>query len=109
MIAINEKMQPLMQNLKPKAKQAWEWLKENSHFVKSRAFRRMATVTFIFSLMITFIVATARFTNTGDYIAKGISKISKASTCLDKNITGNAEIWEESKAKYVNLLDDKFT
>jgi hypothetical protein len=87
-----------------------EWVKlRTPKVVKSRAFRRAATITSAVFFALTFIIVLAKLTNAGFFIPKLVSHISRYPTCQSKGINGTRDIWEASQKKYENLRDDKFT
>ncbi|KAM5360431.1 hypothetical protein ACJZ2D_013758 [Fusarium nematophilum] len=97
--------------LKPQMEEKLEWAKTRlPEVVKSRAFRRAATIFAAFSFTLTFIIVTVRLTHTGYLIPKVIGGIMpKFPTCASKNNWGNKEVWDVAKHKYDDLVDDKFT
>ncbi|EWY84797.1 hypothetical protein FOYG_12175 [Fusarium oxysporum NRRL 32931] len=101
-----EKTRPLRNRLAEKI----EWVKlRTPKVVKSRAFRRAATITSAVFFALSFIVILAKLTNAGFFIPKLVSHISRYPTCQSKGINGTRDIWEASQKKYENLMDDKFT
>ncbi|KAF5024962.1 hypothetical protein F66182_2913 [Fusarium sp. NRRL 66182] len=97
-----EKFQPLKSRIATKV----EWVKAHAlDVVKSRAFRRTAGTVVVFTFIVIFIIVT----NIGLFIPRMIKGISRFPSCQSKGINGAAAIWETSKKKYVDLLDDKFT
>ncbi|KAJ3543366.1 hypothetical protein NM208_g3622 [Fusarium decemcellulare] len=78
--------------------------------VKSRAFRRVATILASFIFTVVFITLTVQYTNAGLLIPKVISGIMpKFPTCDHMNHKGTPELWEKSQKKYEKLMDNKFT
>lgn len=101
-----EKTLPLRNRLADKI----EWVKlRTPKVVKSRAFRRAATITSAVFFALTFIIVLAKLTNAGFFIPKLVSHISRYPTCQSKGVNGTRDIWEASQKKYENLMDDKFT
>jgi hypothetical protein len=105
-VSIMEKAQPLRRRMAEKV----EWAKAHApELVKSRAFRKTTTILAAFTLAVSFIVLTAKYTNAGWFIPKVIQRIGRYPTCQSKGINGTQEIWDVSRHKYENLRDDKFT
>lgn len=101
-----QKTRPLRNRLAEKI----EWVKlRTPKVVKSRAFRRAATITSAVFFALSFIIILAKLTNAGFFIPKLVSHISRYPTCQSKGINGTRDIWEASQKKYENLMDDKFT
>ncbi|KAH7015532.1 glycosyl transferase family 64 domain-containing protein [Ilyonectria destructans] len=87
-----------------------EKAKHHLGFVKSRVFRRIATVFVAFSCVVAFIIVTARLTNVGEVLPKVIgSFLPKIPTCVSRNESGVQEIWKTAEDKYKHLMNDKFT
>lgn len=87
-----------------------EKAKHHLGFVKSRVFRRIATVFVAFSCVLAFIILTARLTNVGEVLPKVIgSFLPKIPTCASRNESGVQEIWKKAEDKYKDLMNDKFT
>ncbi|KAF7545741.1 hypothetical protein G7Z17_g8936 [Cylindrodendrum hubeiense] len=79
-------------------------------FVKSRVFRRIATIVVSFSLILVAIILTARLTNVGEVLPKVLgSFLPKIPTCASQNQSGEQDVWKKAEAKYKGLMSDKFT
>ncbi|KAM0306712.1 hypothetical protein ACHAPM_001285 [Fusarium culmorum] len=105
-VSFMEKAKPLRRKVADKV----EWVKAHApELVKSRAFRKTTTILAAFTLAVLLIVLTGKYTNAGWFIPKVIQKIGRYPTCQSKGINGTQEIWDVSRHKYENLLDDKFT
>ncbi|KAM0554775.1 hypothetical protein ACHAPJ_006847 [Fusarium lateritium] len=101
-----EKFQPFKKRLA--AKIAWAKIRIPV-IVRSRPFRKTATIVAAFSFAVAFIILTAHLTNAGYFIPKVISGIAKYPSCQSKGINGTTSIWEKSQQKYEHLMEDKFT
>ncbi|KAK7424291.1 hypothetical protein QQX98_000559 [Neonectria punicea] len=87
-----------------------EKAKHHLGFVKSRVFRRIATIFLVFSFAVGFIIATVRLTNVGEVFPKVIgSFLPKIPTCNSQNRTSQHDAWVKAESKYTHLMDDKFT
>jgi hypothetical protein len=73
-----------------------------------RFFRRIFTMLVIFSMIASIILIGIR----GSEVSEGLFPTSLSSrqvTCASMKQRGRQDIWNEAKAKYSRLADDKFT
>lgn len=99
-----------MMMMSPRMDVYLEKAKHHLGFVKSRVFRRVATIFLAFSFAVGFIIATVRLTNVGEVFPKVIgSFLPKIPTCNSQNRTSQHDAWVKAESKYTHLLDDKFT